>query len=125
LEFFLFLTPKPGEEGVPGRGLLLSADKQDPILRALIIFNMHSRPARESDPLFSEDGSVRTDGVKILKRTFSEFTDPMVRLIDQIHLITLLNSTAQISRFALHHTKKERKKEAYKRNGKLSTIFFQ
>ncbi|KAF2557125.1 hypothetical protein F2Q68_00018433 [Brassica cretica] len=44
LEFFLFFTPKPGEQGEPGVGLLLSADRQDPILRALIILTRHSRP---------------------------------------------------------------------------------
>lgn len=54
LEFFRFLIP----EGELGSGLLLSAEKQDPILRNLRILRMHSRPTEQPHPLYSIDGSV-------------------------------------------------------------------
>lgn len=73
LVLFRFLTPTAGDKGEPGRGLLLSADKQDPILRALTIFSMHSRGARQSHPLFSIDGSVRNHLGEILQTLFSQF----------------------------------------------------
>jgi hypothetical protein len=66
-EFFRFLNPTEGDSGEPGIGLLLSADKQDPILRALTMLNMHSRGAKQSHPLFSIDGSVRNPLVKSYK----------------------------------------------------------
>ena len=57
-EFFLFLIPRLMVVGEFGRGFLLSAEKQDPILRALIMLNMHSRPASETNTRFSIEGSV-------------------------------------------------------------------
>lgn len=75
-ELLLFLTEVVGE---PGRGLLLSVDKQDPILRALIILSRHSSPARQSQPLFSVWGSVTT--LSIIPQKLKKSSPPAISKI--------------------------------------------
>ena len=86
-EFFRFLNPPTaGDSGEPGIGLLLSADKQDPILRALTMLNMHSRGAKQSHPLFSIDGSVRNPFGEIPQT--SPISQPQLKINPLIHLLT-------------------------------------
>lgn len=57
-ELLLLCVLTLGDVGEQGRGLLPSADKQDPILRALIMLSMHSRTTTQLEHQFPVDWAV-------------------------------------------------------------------
>lgn len=57
-ELLLLCVLTLGDVGEQGRGLLPSADKQDPILRALIMLSIHSRTTTQLEHQFPVDWAV-------------------------------------------------------------------